>query len=96
MPLTWQIVIQITSKDEGLIVPPDYLIQWGGALGIMLLGLIIKSSLIPEICTTKNRFDYVFNSHNWWHLCINGGFILMFPAITTYLEWREHTVCPSK
>ena len=96
MPLTWQIVIQITSKDEGLIVPPDYLIQWGGALGIMLLGLIIKSSLIPEICTTRNRFDYVFNSHNWWHLCINGGFILMFPAITTYLEWREQTVCPSK
>jgi len=95
MPLTWQIVIQFTTKEEGLIVPAGYLIKWGVALGIMGVGLIIKSSMIPEICSTRNKFDYIFNSHNWWHVCINGGFIFMFPAISTYLEWRKNTICPA-
>ena len=96
MPLTWQIVIQFTAKDEALIVPADYLMKWGAALGIMLLGLIIKSSMIPEICSTQNKFDYIFNSHNWWHVCINCGFIFMFPAISAYLEWRSNTACPAQ
>ena len=95
MPLTWQIVIQFTTKEEGLIVPAGYLIKWGVALGIMGVGLIIKSSMIPEICSTRNKFDYIFNSHNWWHVCINCGFIFMFPAISTYLEWRKNTICPA-
>ena len=91
LPLGWQIGLQYTA-DASQKVPPEFIIYWLCGLGTMAIGLVIKSSMIPEICC-PGKIDNFATSHNMWHLCINGGFIFMFPAIEAYLDWRKGTMC---
>ncbi len=91
LPLVWQITLQYTA-DEGEKVPPEFLFFWISGGGLMVLGLLIKSSMIPEICC-PGKFDLCASSHNWWHLCINGGFVALYPAIEIYLKFRKGNMC---
>jgi len=75
-------------------VPMEYMYYWMGMLCCVFLGLLVKSSTIPERFF-PGKFDVFFQSHQLWHIFINVGNSLSYFAWVHYLEWRNQTPCPS-
>lgn len=89
---------QLLSKLDGWYhndVPWTYIYHWVTSLGMFLLGLVIKSSALPEACA-PGRFDLVGSSHQLWHVCINVAFVFgtLLPW-RIYADWRMGVPCPA-
>ena len=69
----------------------------GSSLGGFVLGLIVKSSMLPEKLVQRPWADVWAQSHQLWHLILNGAFVLGAPlAWDSYLSWRRDSnyECP--
>eukprot|EP00475_Leptophrys_vorax_P041106 TRINITY_DN7728_c0_g1_i1.p1 TRINITY_DN7728_c0_g1~~TRINITY_DN7728_c0_g1_i1.p1 ORF type:complete len:882 (-),score=185.21 TRINITY_DN7728_c0_g1_i1:65-2464(-) len=76
--------------------PTEYITYWVVCLLILLLGMVVKSAMIPEIFSkNKGSFDIFGYSHQWWHICINIGHSTLWFGWRTYLIWRDSNPCPS-
>ena len=95
VPFCYQIMSKYTEGKFHADVPSAYLAYWGSSLATFLMGLLIKSSMMPEKVIRQPWADIWCQSHQIWHLCINGGFVLgTFLAWDVYLNWRKENECP--
>ena len=63
------------------------------AAGLTLLaGFFFWATKFPE-STRPGRFDLVFQSHQFWHICVFVSICLFYDAMTVYAEFRIHHSC---
>ena len=101
---------QAWSGDASLAVPQTYITLWILNMSIVVLGLILKGTGVPEVFW-PGKFDYMFSSHQLWvselsltvahtylwqHLCVNGGNSLLYFTWLEYLKWRHTTPCTAR
>ena len=90
-----QVMAKVTHGTTHTDVPATYLAYWGGSLGGFLIGLMVKSSMMPEKAIQRPWADMWAQSHQLWHVILNGAFVLgTFLAWDVYPEWRRDTECP--
>ena len=91
----YQLGSKLTVGPGRIDVPWSYLGWWGGSLGVFTLGLLIKSAHLPERATRATWNDLFVTSHQLWHCCINGAFVMgTFIGWDVYLRWRPD--CPAE
>eukprot|EP00966_Prymnesium_polylepis_P204009 4726157-Prymnesium_polylepis.1 len=75
-------------------VPVAYIGYWGASLGGFGFGLLVKSAMLPEKVLRRPWVDLWAQSHQLWHVILNGAFVLgTFLAWDVYLDWRKENEC---
>ncbi|KAG8471179.1 hypothetical protein KFE25_009600 [Diacronema lutheri] len=89
---------QLFSKLGGFYhndAPWAYIYFWVASLATFFLGLVVKSTAVPE-AFAPGRFDLVGSSHQLWHVCINVAFVLgTLVPWRIYADWRAGVPCPA-
>ncbi|KAL1510195.1 hypothetical protein AB1Y20_006525 [Prymnesium parvum] len=89
-----QVMAKITAGRYHSDVPAAYIAYWGASLGCFLVGLLVKSSMLPEKAIQRPWSDIWAQSHQLWHIILNTAFVLgTFIAWDIYLEWRRDNEC---
>ena len=100
VPFCYTVGVKLSVSSQyhqGADVPWEYVYLWGLSLGTFVLGLVIKSSMLPERFFQNRWSDVFVTSHQLWHVAINGAFVLgTFMAWDVYLEWRKDHACPTR
>ncbi|KAL3910609.1 MAG: hypothetical protein SGPRY_008996 [Prymnesium sp.] len=85
---------KLTNGRYHADVPASYILFWAASLGGFLFGLLVKSSMLPEKAIQRPWADVWAQSHQLWHIILNGAFVLgTFIAWDIYLEWRRDNEC---
>jgi adiponectin receptor len=91
VPYIYQLVLTAADLEQHN-VPKEYLVLWTLMWCLMLVGLLVKSAMIPERWF-PGRFDVLFASHQWWHLFVNAGAAMAYFTWKSYLLWRPTVPC---
>ena len=94
VPYIYQLVLSAADVEE-YDVPARYLVLWSSMWGLMLLGLVVKTAMVPERWW-PGRFDIFGASHQWWHLLVNAGAACAYFTWKSYLLWRPTAQCPAQ
>ena len=60
----------VHEKDYPQVPLETFITPLAGMLGSYMIGFIFYSQHIPERWSRNGRFDFIGQSHNWWHLWI--------------------------
>ena len=95
VPLVYQLFAKLSGDPSYHIdVDSRYLGLWAASLCTFSIGLIVKSSYLPERIVQSPWSDLFLTSHNLWHLILNTGFVLgTFLAWDVFLEWHSEHGC---
>ncbi|KAK9458622.1 hemolysin-III related-domain-containing protein [Lipomyces oligophaga] len=63
------------------------------SLGCYVAGVAFYGTLFPECTLPGHVFDYVFMSHNFWHLAVVGGIYYHYTATQSFLEGAREFSC---
>ncbi|KAJ1625944.1 hypothetical protein T492DRAFT_221826 [Pavlovales sp. CCMP2436] len=89
---------QLFSKLEGWYhndCPWSYIYYWALSLVLFLVGVVVKSTSVPEYFF-PGKFDFVGSSHQLWHLTINLAFVFgTLVPWRIYVDWRAQVPCPA-
>jgi len=90
VPFCYQVMAKVSDGKYHSDVPTTYLAYWGASLATFALGLLVKSSMLPEKAIRRPWADLWAQSHQLWHVILNGAFVLgTFLAWDVYLDWRK-------
>jgi len=96
VPFFYQIILKYYDQPPkpSFNVPDNFIIFWIAMLGLVMIGLIIRSLMIPERFF-PGKCDFIFSSHQIWHIFINVGNLMSFFSWRSYLTFRDNTPCQS-
>lgn len=98
LPFSYQLGARIVGGRYHTDVPWAYIWLWAGSLGTFVLGLLVKSAMLPERALRTRFSDLFLTSHQLWHVCIHAAFVQgTFLAWDVYLAWRylPENACPA-
>ena len=99
VPFLYQLGTKVFAQQQAYPANVDarYLQLWAASLATFALGLVVKSSSLPERVALSRWPDFYLSSHNLWHVILNFGFVLgTFLSWGVYLDWRgkPENQCP--
>ncbi len=92
VPFSYQLYLK--HNVPGHDVPDTYIVLQLLNIACVCLGLLIKAVSVPERWAPGSILDYLGNSHQIWHIFVNGGNAVSYFAWRIYLDWRFDNPCP--
>mmetsp|Transcript_3325 Transcript_3325/g.7802 ORF Transcript_3325/g.7802 Transcript_3325/m.7802 type:complete len:180 (+) Transcript_3325:60-599(+) len=80
--------VSVIPEEEAKIFIPRVL----QCLGVYFLGFAFFGTRFPER-SFPGRFDYVFNSHQFWHACVFFGAWIWGETLIKFAQYREGNAC---